>query len=217
MNFKQKLVYMGVGFLFASMGYMLANYQNAVNAQDPPIQPQVIDQVICRRLRIVDTHGRTVLELHGRNEHGGQIGVYSQDGRQLFAAGADAMGGIVVVQGNEPNHIAVMAMNRHGGHVSVGGGERSGAGLRTNERGGQLIIAESGGQEVVFLGVDEDSGGSIEVFGKSEDGMSGLGINESGGFVVASGTDGESSVGMFIDDEEGGIVRATGKTAQQPQ
>ena len=122
-----------------------------------------------------------------------------------------------LLSSRETNHIAVMAMNRHGGHVSVGGGERSGAGLRTNERGGQLIVAESGGQEVVFLGVDEDGGGNIEVFGKSEDGMSGLGINESGGFVIASGTDGQSSVGMFIDNEEGGIVRATGKTTQTPR
>ena len=42
-NFKEKLLYMGVGFLFASAGYMLANWQNTVDAQGPPIQPQVID------------------------------------------------------------------------------------------------------------------------------------------------------------------------------
>ena len=42
-NFKEKLLYMGVGFLFASAGYMLANWQNTVDVQGPPIQPQVID------------------------------------------------------------------------------------------------------------------------------------------------------------------------------
>ena len=188
-----------------------------MDAQAPPIQPQVIDQIVCRRLRIVEPHGKTVLELHGEAEHGGSIGIYNREGRRLFAAGADEMGGVVVVRGKAENGLAAMAMNRHGGHVSVSGGEKSAAGLRTNERGGQLIIAESGGIQVVFLGVADDGAGSVEVWGKSDDGMSGLGINDKGGFVVASGTDGESSVGMFIDDEEGGVVRATGKTDQPAQ
>lgn len=64
MNFKQKLAYMAIGCVFTLAGYFLAilgtggiNLQNA-SAQDKT--KQVIDEIVCRKLKVVNPDGKTV-------------------------------------------------------------------------------------------------------------------------------------------------------------
>ena len=67
MNFKQKLAYMAIGCVFTLAGYFLAtlgaggfNPQNAT-AQDNT--KQVIDEIVCRKIRVVNADGRTIAVL----------------------------------------------------------------------------------------------------------------------------------------------------------
>jgi hypothetical protein len=64
MNFKQKLVYMALGCLFTLIGYTLATLNNNTTAQTD----ETIDEIVCRKLRVVDSQDKTVLVIERKAE-----------------------------------------------------------------------------------------------------------------------------------------------------
>ena len=124
MNFKQKLAYMAIGCAFTLAGYFLAilgtggfNSQNA-SAQDNT--KQIIDEIITRKIRVVNNAGETVVVIDGGREGGGGISVYNK---------ADSFFNTRNYAGNP-----VVSINtfKNGGSVSVNGNNVSGRGVLNN-------------------------------------------------------------------------------------
>ena len=113
MNFKQKLAYMGLGFLFASVSYILANLLGDVDAQG---QQTVIDTIVCRKIAVVDAEGNPAIILRV-DEDGGRVAVYGKDGKSRAALSIDEGGGRVVTTGKNG---VVLSIHENGLHVATG-------------------------------------------------------------------------------------------------
>ena len=123
MNLKQKLAYIGLGGFLVSVGYILATSSYGVGAL---AQQTVIDEIVCRELKVVDAEGDPAILLS-----------------------VNAHGGIVSVHGKDENGIATLRINEHGGVVSAYGKGRKGiATLRINEHGG-IVSAYGKGREII--------------------------------------------------------------------
>ena len=75
MNFKQKLVYMAIGCVFTLADYFLATLGtggfNSQNASTQAGDKQVIDEIVTRKIRVVNDAGETVVVIDSGREGGG--------------------------------------------------------------------------------------------------------------------------------------------------
>ena len=132
MYFKQKLAYMALGCLFTIIGYILASLSgNPVDAQSQKdkSEPTVIDEIVCRKLRVVNDDGETVVGItdvlggfigvklpNGKAVvlisaafDGGSIDLFNKGGKNVLKAGVhDKDGGLIITQdkrGNETGRL----------------------------------------------------------------------------------------------------------------
>ena len=187
MNFKQKLGYMVIGCVFTLAGYFLAtlgaggfNPQNAT-AQDNV--KQVIDEIITRKLKVVNSEGKTIAIL-GEDENGngalsifnkasgsrvgcdfdkngdGRLFIGNKSGKVIAALGAlDGNGGLSI-SNKMGKPVMGWAINKNGdGRLFIG--NKSGkpvVGLSAFEGYGTLVIGNKSGKIVAGLGVEDDAG-----------------------------------------------------------
>ena len=182
MYFKQKLVYMGFGCLFTLVGYILANLGGDVIAQS---ELTVVDEIVCRKLRVVDSQGRTVAVLK-ENQFGDDIFSVYNTGDKVVRIGANSNGGYMYV-----NHAS--------GEVATT------VGISHTSKEGFVQIKGKDGKGFTQLTTDEDGG---IIMAKGKDGISyvQLAINKDGGVITVKGKDGESGVKLFIDKYGGGMA-----------
>lgn len=88
MNFKQKLAYMALGCLFTIIGYIIASLGADVNAQaqGDKSDPTVVDEIVCRKLKVVNADGKTAVSIHPSG-YGGEIVVSGDDGNMAVLIG----------------------------------------------------------------------------------------------------------------------------------
>ncbi len=80
MRFKHKLGYMFIGCLFAIAGYIIASLGGgATHAQK---DEQVIDEIVCRKLKVVNAAGKEVAFISAVGD-GGVIGVSNAAGKMV--------------------------------------------------------------------------------------------------------------------------------------
>ena len=186
MNFKQKLGYMVIGCVFTLAGYFLTtlgaggfNPQNAT-AQDNV--KQVIDEIITRKLKVVNSEGKTIAFL-GEDENGngalsifnkasgsrvgcdfdkngdGRLFIGSRSGKVIAALGAlDGNGGLSI-SNKMGKPVASLSVHNDAGNLSIT--NKSGkiiAALGAFEGYGTLIIGNKSGKIVAGLGVEDDAG-----------------------------------------------------------
>ena len=83
MYFKQKLAYMALGCLFTIIGYILASLSgNPVDAQGDKSSPTVIDEIVCRSLRVVNADGKTIVSID-TDSNGGYMTFVTQAVKRL--------------------------------------------------------------------------------------------------------------------------------------
>ena len=84
MNFKQKLAYMAIGCVFTLAGYFLAilgtGGVNPQNASAQASDKQIIDEIVCRKLRVVNPEDKTVALL--ADNAGGVLYIYNAAGKK---------------------------------------------------------------------------------------------------------------------------------------
>ena len=121
MNFKQKLTYMLIGSLFTLAGYLLASLANNqppnVNAQDN----KVIDEIVCKKLRVVNDEGVDIVRLGINSLDGGSVYIYNEEGKTV--AGMDTnfndAGKVFVTYPGKLFRAAAMESDRRGGRIYV--------------------------------------------------------------------------------------------------
>ena len=134
MNMKQKITYMLIGCIFTLSGYVLSTLTNTpTQAQDD----KVIDEIVCKRLKIVNDEGTTVAELESVLGDGDLI-LYNEDGKKLVGIGGMVGGkqGIISTYNSKEKRVA-----------SIGS---------VNGKSGGMLIYNEDGKRVVDIGSSSD-------------------------------------------------------------
>ena len=143
MYFKQKLAYMALGCLFTIIGYILASLSgNPVDAQSQrdKSEPTVIDEIVCRKLRVVNADGKIAVLISTDSNDGGLLLVKDKAGKGSTQLSVNEYGGIALVTNKNREVVA---------------------GLSANEYGGGFDIFNNGKKDVLQAGVHAGGGGYI--------------------------------------------------------
>ena len=139
MNFKHKLGYMFIGCLFTIAGYILASLGGgATHAQQ---EKQVIDEIVCRHLKVVNKQGKTVAHIKEHQLGGGEIRLYTTKGED----------------------VVFITSSLGLGTVSVSAEEKTGKGsvaMSAGPTGASLWLTNSFGETVVSMIADDLLGGT---------------------------------------------------------
>ena len=88
----------------------------------PPLIAQsngVFDKIVCRKLTVVDSTGKTMMMAAG-SRTGGQVAVFSKDGKACASMIVDENGGVVATTGKDDGKgLASMSADENGGVVVV--------------------------------------------------------------------------------------------------
>ena len=130
MKFRQKLAYMGIGFLFASLGYLLATLTADLKAEGEG-KISHFEAITCETLAIVDEEGSIVAGLVADNL-GGKLLVSDKDGKSKVELGINIHGAHMGITNSDGKPIAVV------GTTSAGEGL-----IWTTDESGMLAIWSS--------------------------------------------------------------------------
>ena len=159
MNFKQKLGYMFIGCLFTIAGYILASLGGiTTHAQQ---EKQVIDEIVCKRLEVVNAEGITVAGIYGK----GAIEVRNALGKRVVGINADVHGkGVIGVSNAAGDEVVDIGADADGkGAIEVRNAfEKRAVDIFANENGGVLIVYNAAGETVAGIVVNKDGDGLIE-------------------------------------------------------
>lgn len=204
MNFKQKLTYMALGCLFTLIGYTLATLNTNVTAQS---EPTVVDEIVCRKLRVVDSEDRTVLalessvhggiftiynplgpkvvEIYPKTYAGDAFTVYSADGNRILEIGRDSNGGYIGVNHRSGQRAATMAIDDKHKEGFIGVEAKDGKGtiqLYTNENGGYIWMTDQQKKSKIQLQFNKDGG--LAIFNKGGENVLQASVGYRGGGVI---------------------------------
>ena len=184
MNLKQKLTYMALGCLFTLIGYTLATLTTNVTAQT---EPTIVDEIVCRKLRVVDAQDRTVAIL-ATDDIYDVLSIYSKQGHEVIEIGRDAHGGYIVVNHRSGQRAATMAIGDESkeGFIHVeakdGGG---GVQLSTGKNGGGILMGDQQNKSKIQLEFNE-YGGGIAIFNKGGENVIQASVGDRGGGVIST-------------------------------
>ena len=170
MNFKQKLTYMLIGCLFTLAGYFFASLGGSAlqttHAQQN--EKEVIDNIVCRNITVVDPDGETVVYISG-TFFGGMVEVINpkQDRTSVALIWADKHGGRMITRNNAGKTVVEMGADLGGtGSVEIytpPSSEKENIYIGC----GAIVVTNSDGKEVVSLGTTLVNGvGFIDVNNK---------------------------------------------------
>ena len=158
MNFKQKLGYMFIGCLFTIVGYILASLGggDTTHAQK---DEQVLDEIVCRKLKIVNAAGKEVA-LIGATKDGGIMNVSNAAGKEVMSIGADKEGGGIAVRNAAGKGVITIVATEDGGGIAVRNtAGKEVAGIGATEDGGFIAVLNAAGKGVARIVATEDGSG----------------------------------------------------------
>ena len=150
MNLKQKIAYMAIGCLFTLAGYFFATLgagefipQNASAQADGK---QVVDEIFCRGLWIVNAEGKIVASLVAEDREGGALSISNEIGNPVAVLSAIDEGGSLSIANKIGTPAVGLMAEDEGGSLNIFGSNRSksGARLSANKNGGVLTIKYKG-------------------------------------------------------------------------
>ena len=189
MYFKQKLAYMGLGRLFTIIGYMLASLGGDVDvqAQEDKSEPNVVDEIVCRTLRVVNADGKSTVWIGTDLGGGGYMHVFHPNGELATAIS----GGAMYVY--HPNRTGVVSIS-------------------TDSNGGYMDIRHASGERVIEMGINESSKeGLVQVWRKDQKGAIQLSADKYGGYMAIFNKGSQNVIQASVGDTGGGIVRTRDK------
>lgn len=199
MNFKQKLAYMAIGCVFTLAGYFLATLgSGGFNLQTTSGQDntkQVIDEIVCRKLKIVNDQGNTVVSLEPV-VNGGSLEIYNDAGKDVVRAGTlfDGHGNLKIYD-KEGIPVSGMFADNTGGSISI---------LKIiNERVKE--VATLNGNEIVCrkLRVVNPKGKTIAILGES--------LTGSGGYLYINNINDKLIAGIGVSHRNSGVLSIRNK------
>ena len=194
MHFKQKLAYMALGCLFTIIGYILASLSgNPVDAQSQgnKSEPTVIDEIVCRSLRVVNADGKTIVSID-TDSNGGYMDIRHASGEKAITIGI----------GDKSKE----------GLVAVWGKDQKGSiQLNTDEYGGYMAIFNNGGKNVLQASVDDMGEGFVQVKTKDQKGGIILKGDKYGGYMAIFNNGGKNVLEADVHNMGGGIIHTRDK------
>ena len=85
---------MGLGCFFTIVGYILATLSSDVTAQS---ESTIVDEIVCRKLKVVDHQDRTVAVLDGSLFSNDTFSIYNTSGNRVVRIGTNSDGGHIIV------------------------------------------------------------------------------------------------------------------------
>ena len=163
MNFKQKLVYIGLGALLVTIGYILAGSEwklslfglggSSLAMGCMMASVGVREKMVCRRLEIVDAAGKMVAFIDS-DEDGGRVYTYDKDGKGGVFVGSDEDGGHVYIRDKDGKPAVSVGSDEDGGYVYTYGKDGEGfASLGNDSFGGCVVAKSEDGTSVASLGI----------------------------------------------------------------
>ena len=184
MNLKQKLTYMALGGLFTLIGYTLATLNTNVTAQS---EPTVVDEIVCRKLRIVDAQDRTVAVL-ATDDIYDVLSIYSKQGPKVIKIGRDSNGGYIGVNHRSGQRAATMGIGDKHNEGFIGVEAKDGKGivqLHTNENGGYIQMRDQQNKSNIQLEFDK-YGGALTIFNKGGENVLQASVGDMGGGIIST-------------------------------
>ena len=211
MYFKQKLAYMGLGCLFTIIGYILASLGGDVDAQSEgdKSEPTVVDEIVCRKLKVVDVDGKTGITM-GAHQGAGYMSIYYPSNKLGISIGAflPSGGGYMSIYHPSGKPGIRIQTGSDGGSIIVyhqNGGP--GVSIRTDSNGGYMNVSHASGKKAITIGIgDTSKEGFVQVQRKDQNGLIQLGANEYGGTMAIFNKGGENVLQASVGDMGGGII-----------
>ena len=203
MNFKQKLAYMAIGCVFTLAGYFLATLgSGGFNLQTTPGQDntkQVIDEIVCRKLKIVNDQDNIVVSLEPVVK-GGSLSIYNDAGKNVVSASTLSLdgNGKLLVYDKDGIPVSGMFADNTGGSISI---------LKIqNERIKE--VATLSGDEIVCrkLRVVSPEGKTIAILGES--------LTGSGGYLYINNTNDKLVAGIGVSHRNSGLLSIRNKNGK---
>ena len=152
MNMKQKLTYMLIGCLFTLAGTVISNLTNTpTQAQDE----KVIDEIVCKKLKIVNDEGITMSVL-GSSLGRGRLGMYNEVGKPRVYIGTSIFGGGYMQMVNAAGMplVSIVSLS-NGGSISIdnaAGMPLVSIGTSVGNKAGSLSINNETGKTLINIG-----------------------------------------------------------------
>ena len=213
MYFKQKLAYMALGCLFTIIGYIIASLSgNPVDAQSQgdKSEPTVIDEIVCRSLRVVNDDGKIGITMHTYPFGGGYMSIYHRSGKRgitMDMANAAEMS----ISGRTGKGAVRIYTSDDGAHMSIyhPGGER-GVIIGTGDNDGYMYVVRANGKGSASIGT-RSNGGFMSIHRKDQKGSIQLGGDEYGGNMAIFNKGGQNVLQAGVSDKGGGIITTQDK------
>ena len=157
----ERCMYMGIGAFITLISWTLAEMHNAsVNAQNAG--PLVVDEIVCRKLQVVDEQGNNKVVL-STAFGGGTVIVWDEEGKGAAILNTNNEGGVLSVYGKDKG-VVQLSINEYGGLVNVSSKDdnKGGVILGTDLHGGGVAIYNSNAQQVGEFSVHTGGGGWIK-------------------------------------------------------
>ena len=156
----ERCMYMGIGAFITLISWTLAEMHNAsVNAQNAG--PLVVDEIVCRKLQVVDEQGNNKIVL-STAFGGGTVVVWDEERKGAVILNTNNEGGVLSVYGKDKG-VVQLSINEYGGLVNVSSKDdnKGGVILGTDLYGGAVALYNSNAQQVGEFSVHTGGGGSI--------------------------------------------------------
>lgn len=190
MNFKQKIAYMAIGCLFTLAGYFLATLGaggfTPHNASAQADDEQVIDEIVCKVLKIVDDNNEIVAAVGDLGAFGSALVIRNSAGKSVAALGVDENDhGFLTIRQKAGNTFAAKLHETEDGEgmlaVSNKAGESIAAlGVFDND-GGILVISNKAGEPIARIQANRDGDGGLLIYNKAGEPVIELGSTDDGG------------------------------------
>lgn len=190
MNFKQKITYMAIGCLFTLAGYFLATLgvgevppQNASAQAD---DEQVIDEIVCKVLKIVDDDNEIIAAFGDMGVFGRALIIRNRAGKSVTALGVDENGrGFLNIRQKAGNTFAAKLHETEDGEGMLAVSNKAGVpvaalGVADNDDG-ILAISNKEGELVATIEANRDGDGGLLIRNKAGVPAIELGVTGEGG------------------------------------
>ena len=157
----ERCMYMGIGAFITLISWTLAEMHNSsVNAQTAG--PLVVDEIVCRKLQVVDEQGNNKVVL-STAFGGGTVVVWDKEGKGAGILNTNNEGGVLSVYGKDKG-VVQLSINEYGGLVNVSSKDdnKGGVILGTDLYGGGISIYNNNAQQVGEFRVHTGGGGWIK-------------------------------------------------------
>ena len=164
----ERFGYIAFGILLASVVYIFAPVlRGTVDAQNA--KSEIMDEIVCRNLRIVDADGNTrILLWTVPFKNAGKFEMFGDSENPAVALSVKENKGHIVIKGDNDKPAVVLFPTENGGNIFLDSrsGE-TGVQLSTLSRGGTLVIYNKAGEIVVAAGVDNRDRGFLKTADKN--------------------------------------------------